>query len=189
MATINEVVSEALSGLAASSGAGEQLATLAQQIRQLQAVNQAAAESTKDNTRAVERNTSAQGPGSSTAATVGRTLESFGWGLGLSPLITGLLRLFGGGGGSSAPPPLVKFALPPAVNASAGVSERAPGQVIGVDYGQGNVPRVVTAPAQVTVQVQAMDSRSFLDHSQEIALAVRQAMLESSVLNDVVREA
>jgi len=37
--------------------------------------------------------------------------------------------------------------------------------------------------------VQAMDSKSFLDHSADIAMAVRQAMLESSVLNDVVREA
>jgi hypothetical protein len=34
-----------------------------------------------------------------------------------------------------------------------------------------------------------MDSRSFMDHSDEIAMAVRQAMLESGVLNDVVREA
>ena len=42
---------------------------------------------------------------------------------------------------------------------------------------------------QITVQVQAMDSQSFLDHSNDIALAVRQAMLESSVLNDVIREA
>jgi hypothetical protein len=39
------------------------------------------------------------------------------------------------------------------------------------------------------VQVQAMDSQSFLDHSGDIAMAVRQAMLQSSVLNDVVREA
>ena len=46
-----------------------------------------------------------------------------------------------------------------------------------------------SAPAQITVQVQAMDSQSFLDHSADIAMAVRQAMLESSVLNDVIREA
>jgi hypothetical protein len=38
------------------------------------------------------------------------------------------------------------------------------------------------------VQVQAMDSQSFLDHSDDIAQAVRQAMLQSSVLNDVIRE-
>ena len=41
---------------------------------------------------------------------------------------------------------------------------------------------------QITVQVQAMDSQSFLDHSDDIAQAVRQAMLQSSVLNDVIRE-
>jgi hypothetical protein len=59
-----------------------------------------------------------------------------------------------------------------------------------VDSAQGGSPRAMTsAPAaQITVQVQAMDSRSFLDHSQDIALAVRQAMLETTVLNDVIRE-
>ena len=41
---------------------------------------------------------------------------------------------------------------------------------------------------QMIVQVQAMDSQSFLDHSDDIAQAVRQAMLQSSVLNDVIRE-
>ena len=39
---------------------------------------------------------------------------------------------------------------------------------------------------QITVQVQAMDSQSFLDHSDDIAQAVRQAMLNMSSLNDVV---
>jgi hypothetical protein len=81
----------------------------------------------------------------------------------------------------------VRFALPAARNVTAGVSERAR-EAFGIDYGQGGVPRAVMAP-QVTVQVQAMDSRSFLDHSQEIARAVRQAMLESDVLQGVVREA
>jgi hypothetical protein len=33
-----------------------------------------------------------------------------------------------------------------------------------------------------------MDSQSFLDHSQEIARAVREAMLNTSSLNDVVSE-
>jgi hypothetical protein len=45
------------------------------------------------------------------------------------------------------------------------------------------------APAsQVVVNVQALDSRSFLDHSQEIAQAVRDAMLNMHALNDVVSE-
>jgi len=129
-----------------------------------------------------------------TGRSVGGTiLSTVGTGLGLSPLVSGVLRLFGGdGGGSGAPPPLVKFALPTARNVSAGISESAPGAAFAVDYAQGTVPRPVTntvAGPQITVQVQAMDSRSFLDHSNEIAMAVRQAMLESSVLSDVVREA
>jgi hypothetical protein len=44
------------------------------------------------------------------------------------------------------------------------------------------------AATQITVQVQAMDSRSFLDHSEDIAQAVRQAMLNSHGINDVITE-
>jgi hypothetical protein len=114
----------------------------------------------------------------------------FGTGLGLSPLISGIASLFAGGGDSSAPAPLVKFALPPPIQVNGGVSESG-GQAFAVDNPQGGLPRRAPTgtPAQITVQVQAMDSQSFLDHSGDIAMAVRQAMLESSVLNDVVREA
>jgi hypothetical protein len=48
--------------------------------------------------------------------------------------------------------------------------------------------RTVVVQPQVTVQVNAMDSRSFLDHSAEIARAVREAMLSAHGLNDVVNE-
>jgi hypothetical protein len=41
---------------------------------------------------------------------------------------------------------------------------------------------------QITVNVHAMDSRSFLDHSNEIALAVRDAMLNLNAINDVVND-
>jgi hypothetical protein len=51
---------------------------------------------------------------------------------------------------------------------------------------------VAAAPAwpasQITVNVQAMDSQSFLDHSSEIAQAVRNAMLNMSSINDVVSD-
>jgi gamma-glutamyltranspeptidase len=67
-----------------------------------------------------------------------------------------------------------------------------------VDYASGGQPKAATSSSpvtgsaggsgQITVQVQAMDSQSFLDHSDDIAQAVRQAMLQSSVLNDVIRE-
>ena len=45
-----------------------------------------------------------------------------------------------------------------------------------------------SAAPQISVNVQAMDARSFLDHSNEIAQAVRQAMLNLNSLNDVVND-
>jgi hypothetical protein len=100
-----------------------------------------------------------------------------------------LAGLFGGGSDSSAPAALPTYMAPLPINLDAGFSEA--GGAFGVDAAQGGSPRAMTtnAPApQITVQVQAMDSQSFLDHSQEIAMAVRQAMLETTVLNDVIRE-
>jgi hypothetical protein len=86
------------------------------------------------------------------------------------------------------------FSLPPAISVQTGVSEATPAQAFGVDYAAGGQPQPVTSTSstsasQITVQVQAMDSQSFLDRSQDIAAAVRQAMLESGVLNDVIQEA
>jgi len=112
-----------------------------------------------------------------------------GGGLGLSPLITGLIGLFGGGDSSSVPPPLTPYLRPSPIHLDAGFSDAGGGAPFAVDAAQG-IPRAVTnaAPAQITVQVQAMDSQSFLDRSHDIAMAVRQAMLETTVLNDVLRE-
>jgi len=123
-------------------------------------------------------------------------------GLGLIPLVTGLLGLFGGG--SSEPPPLVKYAMPDkqyfvGADTGDGISDAG--------YDQMGLPRTYSAtpssaPAQgassnpapsgpsaapqINVNVQAMDARSFLDYSNEIAQAVRDAMLNSNAINDVV---
>ena len=59
-----------------------------------------------------------------------------------------------------------------------------PGQAVSGTSGSsstGNAP----AP-QITVNVQAMDARSFLDRSSDIAAAVRDAMLNLNSINDVV---
>ena len=125
------------------------------------------------------------------------------------PLIAGLLGLFGGGG-TPAPPTLEKYAMPERhyfEGADTG------SDVSGADYDQMGMPRTYSAApdgtsaqtsgaaapgsgggsatsgagaAQITVNVQAMDSQSFLDHSNEIAQAVRAAMLNSNSINDVV---
>jgi hypothetical protein len=179
----------------ASSQVTETLTQLNQQLLQLQTVGQAQTQATSDNTQAVTQNTTRQSQGgSSTLSTIGETLSStFGIGSALSPLISGIVSLFGGGS-SSQPAALTQYIPPNKVNVSSGVSSSDPGQAFGVDTGQGGQPRPVSSSVaqsnstQITVQVQAMDSQSFLDHSNDIALAVRQAMLESSVLNDVIRE-
>jgi hypothetical protein len=133
----------------------------------------------------------------------------FDSGVGLIPLIGGLFGLFGGGG-SAAPPPLVKYAMPERQYFTGADTGNGFSQA---DYDQMGMPRAynaatagdstqgsaATAPGgggstgsspvhQITVNVQAMDAQSFLDHSNEIAQAVRQAMLNLSSINDVVNE-
>ena len=180
-------VAGVLSGVAGNVGLSDEIAQLAEQLQQLQAASQASVASIQANSRA----TASPSSGGSIGSTL---LDVFGGGLGLSPLITGIASLFGGGSDSSTPAPLTKFALPPSIQVNGGVSESG-GQAFAVDNPQRGLPRAAStggqagAPAQITVQVQAMDSQSFLDHSSDIAMAVRQAMLQSSVLNDVVREA
>lgn len=64
-----------------------------------------------------------------------------------------------------------------------------------VDFDQTGIPRmsgsahqVKEGAAPIVIQVQTIDSRSFLDHSNEIASAVRQALLNSHPLGDVLAE-
>jgi hypothetical protein len=152
------------------------------------------------------------GGGITPEAIVTTILES---GLGMVPLAIGLLGLFQSGGTPAPPPALVKYAMPDPIyfeGADTG------SDVSGADYDQMGMPRTYSAarsgasaqastmaapgssgsgvpsgpsgaPApQITVNVQAMDSQSFLDHRSEIAQAVRDAMLNSNSINDVVND-
>ncbi len=183
-------------GTGSTSALTDQLTTITSQLQELQTINQSQMQSIEANTSAVTSNTSTKGTGagSSTASSVGSTLlDVLGLGSGLSPLISGLVSLFGGGGGSSQTTAVTPYIQPLPVNLQAGFSGSSAGGASGVDYGEGGQPRQTTAAAaqqqqQITVQVQAMDSQSFLDRSNDIAAAVRKAMLETSMLNDVVRE-
>jgi hypothetical protein len=187
--------SEGLTSLLRASGLGggdsvdTQMTSLAGELQQQQGFNNALMQETA----AAMTQPSASGGGSTGSSildTIGSTLGGvLGGGLGLAPLISGIAGLFGGGSGSSAPAALPTYMAPLPINIDAGFSEGG-GGAYGVDTAQGGAPRAMTSsPAsQITVQVQAMDSSSFLDHSQDIALAVRQAMLQSTVLNDVIRE-
>jgi hypothetical protein len=155
------------------------------------------------------------GGGISAESIVTTVLES---GLGMVPLVVGLLGLFGGGG-TPAPTTLEKYAMPERQYfEGADTGSGVPSGLSGADYDQMGMPRAYSAApdggsaqtsgsaspgssssdsgapsgpsgagaAQITVNVQAMDSQSFLDHSNEIAQAVRAAMLNSNSINDVV---
>jgi len=139
--------------------------------------------------------------GGSTAGTIVKDVLKSGFGL--VSLVTTLAGLFGGDDGST-PAPLVKYALPASQDFEA--AETATG-FAGVDYDQAGAPRTygpkpgpgnqpqgygakpnpAIAP-QINVTVQAMDARSFLDRSMDIAAAVREAMLNLNSINDVVND-
>jgi len=146
----------------------------------------------------------ASSEGSSMLGSVGKAVWSkLGAGLTLSPLLSGLVRLFGGGK-PEPPRALVTYPQPQAIQFEAAVARSAGPQLYALGYDQYGRPRAMVEEAvranaggtdygqrpapQITIQVQAMDSRSFQDHSAEIAQAVREAMLNSHALNDVVNE-
>jgi hypothetical protein len=98
----------------------------------------------------------------------GSGLASFG---GIGSLISGISSLFGGG--QKTLPALQLFQLPDAVN-----------QTVHLNSASGSAS---TSPS-IHVHVQALDSQSFVTKSNDIAKAVKSAMLNSHSLNDVVAE-
>jgi hypothetical protein len=87
---------------------------------------------------------------------------------GLGSLISGITSLFGGE--KKAPPALQLFKLPEAVNQTVHLQSASSG-----------------SPA-VNVHAQTMDTPSFVNRSNDIARAVKTAMLNSHSLNDVIAE-
>ncbi|MDP9114601.1 MAG: hypothetical protein M3O20_13110 [Acidobacteriota bacterium] len=178
----------AASGLGSGDAVGSEMTSIADQLQQQQSMNDALMQQTVAAMTQPESSGSSGGStGSSILSTIGGVLSG---GLGLASVVSGLAGLFGGGGDSSTPAALPTYTAPLPINIDAGFSEGG-GGAYGVDSAQGGAPRAMTnstQAAQITVQVQAMDSSSFLDHSQDIALAVRHAMLQSTVLNDVIRD-
>ena len=172
----------------------EALRALATQIDALRGVYQSQTTQTLENTAAVVQNTrSRASEAASTVASVARSTGSvLGGGLAVSPLISGIAKLFGIGRARQELPSLTPFALPTAVSLDGGLTQSGTSPLAGISYGQSGLPRAITpapsAGTTISVNVQTIDSRSFLDHSDDIARAVREAMLNSHPLNDVIAE-
>ena len=181
-----------IGGVTAGSGSNvsDQVATLSKYLNDLRLTQQLSIDTLTANTQALVQNTVTKSSGTSTTSTAGSLLSGlFGGSFGLSPILNGLISLFKGSG-APALQPLVPFSLPPAIQYEGGYSAANGGQVGAANYGQNGAPRVSSpSPAtNVQIQVNAMDSRSFLDHSADIANAVREAMLHSNSLNDVIAD-
>lgn len=159
---------------------------LAAEIRNLTEATQAATAANVAPPKAAANSTAKD---TSTAESVIRTAAML---TGVGPIITGLMGLFGGSKQEELPP-LTKFVAPAPVSVEAGLS---PTREYGaIRYAQGGRPDLLGNPgssgsqaATVQVNIQAMDSQSFLDRQDDIARAVREAMLHSNSLNDVVLE-
>ena len=142
--------------------------------------------------------TSTSAPQSAASETLSIATTVLESGLGLIPLVTGLIGLFTGG--DSTPAKLTKYAMPDKIDFEGadtgnGMSE--------MDYDQMGTPRAydalpgTTTPAaspalspaaQTSGNAPAVDSQWFMDHSSDIAQAVRNAMLNMSSINDVVSD-
>ncbi len=111
---------------------------------------------------------------------------------GLGSLISGLVHLFGGGGGKNTLPPLTEFALPNPQQQTVYASSR------GLTTYQGAVTQASTFNStgrgiynnaeQIQTSGSAPNSQWIQEQSGPIAEAVKNALLQSSSLHDVIAE-
>lgn len=111
-----------------------------------------------------------------------------GTGIGSALPLLGLLGLVNDGQTETSPVP-DRFELPTPIAANLALDTNT-GSLAPITYGDRGTVRLATPAAapQIQINVSALDSRSFVDRSDEIADAVRSAMLRSHSLSDVLVE-
>ena len=168
-----------------SSSAFDQLLS---HLVQVSNSNKEHADTVKANTQALIANSTTRGTAQTVSDTARGAASVVTSGLGLSPLISGLIHLFTGSNKQEPPPPLIKYQLPASIRADAGLNQS--NDIFTIDRnatGEARVSATREAP-QITLQINALDSKSIMDRSDDIASAVRNAMLHSNSLNDVIQD-
>ena len=181
-APVLQVVERVTSGSTQSGSDAGRLASEVEQLRNVVTQTVTATQSPGESDK-----------GGSTAETV---LKTIGMVTGMGPIAAGLMTLFGSRSSETSSFPTMPFEAPSSIAVDAGLT--ADRQLTGVSYAADGTARSTASNAAggnanravppIQINVQAMDSRSFLDHSDDIARAVREAMLHSHALNDVVSE-
>ncbi len=105
----------------------------------------------------------------------------------LGPVWKGLFSLFGGGG-DEQPEPLTKYAFPEAIRTDVAAATRPDGQAGITRADAFGLSQTVASPAPIQISIQALDARSILDRSGDIASALKQAMLSNHEVNDNLSE-
>lgn len=177
---------------ASANGPGQSMNALAAAATSAARIYGDSATSAGSNVQGGIPTSTGEGAGGTVASIASTFLES---GFGMAALVKGIMGLFEGGGTTQQP--LEKYEMPAPIDFSSALTSTG---MSAADYDQTGTPRAVspssgasrggtgsTTPA-ITVNVQAMDAQSFLDHSDSIAQAVRGAMLNMSSINDVVNE-
>ena len=126
---------------------------------------------------------SRSGGGASSTRSVTSLLENgllsfVGGGFGIGSLISGIEGLFGER--EKPEPDLVRFALPDSQNRSMSIGQGRDAEISGKPGS--------SASSNGSPSASSMDSQWFMDHSADIAKAVKDAMLHSNSLNDVISE-
>src|SRR5258708_11420088 len=167
------------------------------QLSALLPVQQQNLDNISQNTQALVNNTASRGSGGPSAlSTAGNIASSIlGGGSLLSPIISGLMSLFGGR--STAQPAFTAFTMPAPIHLDTTFNSPLPQGVQQIVQPTAGIADAAspgdrgsaqdTGPA-IQINVNTIDSKSFLDHSDQIAQAVRQALLNSHPLADVIAE-
>lgn len=106
----------------------------------------------------------------------------------LGPVWRGLFGLFGGGDDAEEPV-LNRFLRPEDVATNLSAQQDAAGRSAALRTdGLGTTRSTPAAAPQMQITIQALDARGVLDRSEEIASAVRQAMLTNHSINESLTE-